>query len=70
MISLAPPRPGSGGCCDTLPWKSFRSAPVSTATTPLIALAALVSIDLMSAAACGERTNAAWVWPGSGASDM
>ena len=59
MISLAPPRPGSGGCCETLPWKSFNSAPVSTATTPFIALAAAVSIDLMSAAACGERTNTA-----------
>ena len=70
MMSLAPPRPGSGGCCEMLPWKSFRSAPVSTATTPLIALAAVVSIDLMSAAACGERTKAAWVWFGSGASDM
>jgi hypothetical protein len=59
MISLAPPRPGNGGCCDMLPWKSFTSAPVRTATTPFTALAAAVSIDLMSAAACGERTKTA-----------
>ena len=39
--SLPPSRPGSGGWRVTLPWKSFRSSPVSTATTPLIALAAL-----------------------------
>ena len=60
MISLPPPRPATGGCCDRLP--TFGGLDVGrgeTATTPLIASAALVSIDLMSAQACGERTKQA-----------
>src|SRR5215510_624493 len=40
------------------------SAPVSTASTPGSAFAALASIDLMRAWACGERTNTARVSPG------
>ncbi len=41
-----------------------RSAPVSTATTPGIFLAALASRLLILARACGERTNTARVSPG------
>ena len=60
MISLAPPRPATGGCCDRLPTlAALMSAAVRTAITPLIASAALVSIDLMSAQACCERTKQA-----------
>ena len=40
------------------------SAPVSTASTPGIAAAALVSTRLILAWACGERTNTARVSPG------
>ena len=40
------------------------SAPVSTATTPGMALAAAVSMLLILAWACGERTNTARVSPG------
>ncbi len=41
------------------------SLPVKTATTPGWALAWLTSMDLMRACACGLRTNAAYVMPGS-----
>src|SRR5262249_30884168 len=40
------------------------SAPVSTASTPGICLAALASIRLIFAWACGERRKWMWVWPG------
>ena len=41
------------------------SAPVTTAMTPGIAFAAAVSIALMRACACGERTNATCAMRGS-----
>ena len=41
------------------------SLPVKTATTPGWDLAALTSMPLMRAFACGLRTNAAYVMPGS-----
>jgi hypothetical protein len=44
------------------------SAAVSTPMTPGAALAALVSIERMSAKACGERTKYAWACSGMGVS--
>ena len=47
MISLPPLRPATGGCCDRFfTSAALMSATVMTATTPLIASAGLVSIDL------------------------
>src|ERR1700692_2001010 len=43
---------------------SARSAPVSTASTPGMALAALASIFVIFARACGERRKCACVSPG------
>src|SRR5947199_89115 len=66
-MSFAPPRPASGGCCETLPIPAI-SAAVSTSMTPGTALAAVVSIDRISANACAERTKYAWACSGMGAS--
>ena len=53
-----PLRPMSGGCSEVEPTPAAsRSLWVSTATTPGAARAAAMSIDLMRACACGERTN-------------
>src|SRR5712664_327836 len=41
-----------------------KSAPVSTAITPGAARARAASIPAMRACACGERTMAAYTWPG------
>ena len=58
MTSLPPLRPATGGCCDRfLTSAALMSSMVMTATTPLIASAALVSTDFTSAKACGERTK-------------
>ena len=46
------------------------SAPVSTASTPGIARAAAVSIELMRAWACGERSTNARAWPGRSKSSL
>ena len=57
-ISFVPPRPATGGCWEILPsLASSMSAAVSTASTPGTAFAAVVSIDLISAKAWGERTK-------------
>jgi hypothetical protein len=44
---------------------AFSSLPVSTPMTPGIAFAAVTSIDVISACACGLRTNAACFIPGT-----
>ena len=47
-----------------------RSAPVNTATTPGDAFAAAVSMRVIRACACGERTNTANVCCGSTTSSV
>ena len=48
----------------------IRSAPVKTASTPGIPVAACVSIDLIFACACGERSTCSHSAPSSGLSSM
>ena len=55
MISFAPLRPMSGGWTEAEPTPAAASSLwVSTASTPGIARAAVVSIDFTMACACGE----------------
>ena len=57
--------PGGAQTIGRPPAKSdAMSSPVSTATTPSRAVAAEVSMEVMSACASGERTTTAWSVPG------
>src|SRR5262249_149120 len=55
------PRPGTGGCRETVPtFAAFMSCAVSTASTFFALRASSVFTATIRACVCGERTKAAW----------